>query len=59
MTMKPSGLLRWRKARNMTQKQAAVFVGISERHWRRYETGKYPIPRWLERSFPRFKDISA
>jgi transcriptional regulator with XRE-family HTH domain len=36
-------LVAWRKARGLTQVQAAESLAITERHYRRLETGRAPI----------------
>jgi transcriptional regulator with XRE-family HTH domain len=38
-------LLAWREARGITQAKAAESLAITERHYRRLETGKAPINR--------------
>lgn len=38
-------LKAWRKARALTQVQAAHVLAISERHYRKLETGNAPINR--------------
>ncbi len=36
-------LASWRKARGLTQAQAAQALAITERHYRKLETGRAPI----------------
>jgi len=36
-------LASWRKARGLTQVQAAESLAITERHYRKLETGRAPI----------------
>ena len=36
-------LTSWRRAKGMTQAQAAECLAMTERHYRRLETGKSPI----------------
>jgi transcriptional regulator with XRE-family HTH domain len=38
-------LASWRKARGLTQVQAAESLAITERHYRKLETGRAPINR--------------
>lgn len=38
-------LMAWRKSRGITQAQAAQALAITERHYRRLETGRAPINR--------------
>jgi transcriptional regulator with XRE-family HTH domain len=38
-------LASWRKARGLTQAQAAQALAITARHYQRLETGKSPINR--------------
>ena len=40
-------LRQWRKAQGITQAQAANRLAVTERHYRRLETGKAPINRRL------------
>jgi len=42
-------LRQWRKARAITQEQAAYLLGISPRHVQRLEAGKSPLTPTLER----------
>jgi hypothetical protein len=37
---------RWREAKGWTQRQAAAWYGVTERHWRRYEAHGF---RWNPR----------
>jgi transcriptional regulator with XRE-family HTH domain len=38
-------LMAWRKAKRLTQAQAAQALAITARHYQRLETGKAPINR--------------
>jgi transcriptional regulator with XRE-family HTH domain len=42
-------LRQWRKAKAMTQEQAAHALGISPRHVQRIEAGRNPVTPTLER----------
>jgi DNA-binding XRE family transcriptional regulator len=42
--MEKETLRAWRKARALTQREAADTVGISRRSWQDYEAGVSPIP---------------
>jgi len=42
-------LKQWRKARNLTQEQAAYLLGISPRHVQRIEAGSNRLTPTLER----------
>lgn len=42
-------LRQWRKARNITQEQAAYALGISPRHVQRIERGSHKLTPTLER----------
>jgi transcriptional regulator with XRE-family HTH domain len=42
-------LKQWRKARNITQEQAAYALGITPRHWQRLEAGHRRITAPIER----------
>jgi len=44
-----SDLKQWRKARALTQEQAAQALGISPRHMQRLEAGHRRITQTLER----------
>ncbi len=45
--MTAAELRAWRKTHGMTQKQAAKWVGVSERTWIRFEAGERDVPKWL------------
>lgn len=45
----PAELRAWRRSRNWPQSIAASWWGVSERQWRRYETGHSRIPLPLAR----------
>lgn len=39
----------WRKARNITQEQAAELLAITARHYQRLEAGHRPVTPMIER----------
>lgn len=44
---RPARLKAWRLHRQWTQGQAALWYGVTERTWRRYERGVTHVPRPL------------
>ena len=42
-------LRQWRKARNITQEQAAELLAITARHYQRIEAGHRPVTPMIER----------
>lgn len=49
----PLTLKLWRERRGLTQADAASWIGVSPRTWRRWETGKQRIPFYVVRQFTR------
>lgn len=43
--MTPASLKSWRHELRLSQRAAAEALGVSERQFRYYEAGEYPIPR--------------
>ena len=47
--MTPDDLWRFRVAYELTQREAADWLGVTLRAWQYYEGGERPIPRTIER----------
>jgi len=39
----PVAILAWRKSAELTQREAAALVYVSERRWQSWESGEYPM----------------
>ena len=46
--MTPDELIQWRTSIALSKRQAAEALGLSRMTFRAYETGKQPIPRYIE-----------
>ncbi len=46
--MTPAALISARNALGWSRAQMRAYLGRSERRYRGYENGEYPIPPWLE-----------
>jgi DNA-binding XRE family transcriptional regulator len=46
--MTPDELIQWRTSIALSKRQAAEALGLSRMTFRAYETGKHPIPRYIE-----------
>jgi len=46
--MTPDELVKWRNSIAFSKRQAAEALGLSRMTFRAYETGKQPIPRYIE-----------
>ena len=57
--MSPELLRAWRKAHNLTQVDAASWVGVNERTYQRWELGESKIPHWLPKIINTFGEAPA
>jgi DNA-binding XRE family transcriptional regulator len=46
--MTPDELIQWRTSVALSKRQAAEALGLARNTFRAYETGKQPIPRYIE-----------
>ena len=46
--MTPDELIQWRTSIALSKSQAAETLGLARNTFRAYETGKQPIPRYIE-----------
>jgi DNA-binding XRE family transcriptional regulator len=46
--MTPDELIQWRTSIALSKRQAAEALGLARNTFRAYETGKQPIPRYIE-----------
>ncbi len=46
--MTPDELIQWRTSVALSKRKAAEALGLARNTFRAYETGKQPIPRYIE-----------
>lgn len=46
--MTPDELIQWRTSIALSKREAAEALGLARNTFRAYETGKQPIPRYIE-----------
>lgn len=46
--MTPDELIQWRTSVALSKRQAAETLGLARNTFRAYETGKQPIPKYIE-----------
>jgi DNA-binding XRE family transcriptional regulator len=47
-TMTPDELIQWRTSVALSKRKAAEALGLARNTFRAYESGKQPIPRYIE-----------
>jgi len=57
--MTPDELAQWRTSIALSKRQAAEALGLSRMTFRAYETGKQPIPRYIELAVTALSNRSA
>jgi DNA-binding XRE family transcriptional regulator len=57
--MTPDELAQWRTSIAFSKRQAAEALGLSRMTFRAYETGKQPIPRYIELAVRSLSNHSA
>jgi DNA-binding XRE family transcriptional regulator len=57
--MTPDELIQWRTSVALSKRKAAEALGLARNTFRAYETGKQPIPRYIELAVTALSNRSA